>query len=90
MATVTNQQNCPAFNGQNAVVFMNATDAAAILPTLVSGRKCTVSSSSKVGYVDTIDALGYSFEVSPVTQGVRFDSSSTPGILAAAETITLA
>jgi hypothetical protein len=89
MTTVTNQQNAPAFNGQNAVVFMNAADAASILPTLVSGRKCTVSSSSKVGYVDTIDVLGYSFEVSPVTQGVRFDSTSTPGVLASGETITL-
>lgn len=90
MATVTNQIASPAFNGQNVQVNLNAADAAAILPTLVAGRKCTCGSSSKVGYVDNIDALGTTFEITPVTQGVRFDSSSTPGVLAAAETITLA
>lgn len=90
MATCTNQTSAPAFNGQNALVTLNSADSAAILPTLVAGRKATISSSSKVGYVSNIDKLGNTFEVNPVTQGVSFDSSSTPGVLNATETITLA
>jgi hypothetical protein len=90
MATVTNQVNAPAFNGENVLVTLNSADALSILPTLVAGRLATCSSSSKIGYVDNVDKLGNTFEVTPPTMVKRFDSSSTPGVLAAAETITLA
>lgn len=90
MATsCTNQTKAQAFNGQAALVTLNSTDAAAILPTLVAGRQATCGSSSKIGYVSNPDKLGCTFEVVPVNQASRFDSSSTPGILNSGETITL-
>lgn len=89
MATCTNQRSAPAFNGQSALVSLNSTDAAAILPTLVAGRQATCGSSSKLGYVVNPDTHGSTFEVVPVNEAARFDSSSTPGILNASETITL-
>lgn len=90
MATCTNRVAAPANAGQNVLVTLDATDSAAILPTLVAGRQATCGSSSKVGYVDNIDALGNTFEITPTTQATRFDSSSTPYELAVGEVITLA
>lgn len=90
MATCTNRSASPAANGQNVQITLNAADAAAILPTLVAGRQATCGSNSKIGYVDNVDALGNTFEVTPTTQATRFDSSSTPGVMAIGEVITLA
>jgi len=86
---VTNQVSSPANAGQCALVTLNSADALAQLPTLTNGTKATCGSSSKVGYVTNVDALGNTFEVRPVTQQARFDSSSTPYILNATESITL-
>jgi len=89
MATCTNRVSSPAFNGVNAIVTLNSADALAILPTLVAGRQATCGSSSKVGYVDNVDTLGNTFEVTPTTQATRFDSTTTPGVLNNGEVITL-
>lgn len=87
--TVTNQVAAPANAGQCVLVTLNSSDALAQLPTLTNGTKATCGSSSKVGYVTNVDALGNTFEVRPTTQQARFDSSTTPYELAASETITL-
>jgi hypothetical protein len=87
--TVTNQTSSPANAGQSALVTLNSADALAVLPTLTNGTKATCSSSSKIGYVTNVDVHGSSFEVQPTTQQTRFDSSSTPYVLNATESITL-
>lgn len=86
--TVTNQIASPANAGQCALVTLNAADSAQ-LATLTNGTKATCGSSSKVGQVINVDALGNTFEVQPNTQQTRFDSSTTPYQLAAGESITL-
>jgi hypothetical protein len=47
-----------------------------------------IRSSSKVGLVAKVWPYNNYFLVNPLTQAVRFDSSTTPGILASGETIT--
>lgn len=88
MPSVTNQTASSALRGENPTVTLNASDATNVLPTLTVGQKCTISSSSKVGYISEIPFNGNIFLVRPVDMGAKFDSTS-PGILAAAETITI-
>jgi hypothetical protein len=86
--TVTNQTAAPANAGQCVLVTLNAADSAQ-LATLANGTKAVCGSSSKVGQVANVDKLGNTFEVQPNTQQTRFDSSSTPYALAAADTVVL-
>jgi len=86
--SVTNQNSSPANAGQSALVTLNTADSAQ-LATLVAGTKATCGSNSKIGYVTNVDKLGNTFEVQPTTQQTRFDSSSTPYVLNATETIVL-
>ncbi len=88
MASVTNQIASSALRGENPTVSLNASDAANVLPTLTVGQKCTISSSGRIGYISEIPFQGNIFLVRPVDMGARFDSTS-PSILAAAETITI-
>jgi len=89
MATNTNTKAASALRGQNALVTLSAAEAVSKLPTIVVGQKAVLSSSSKVGYVDSVDYLGLSYQITPITPDNNLASSTTPGILAASETITL-
>lgn len=86
--TVTNQTLASALRGQNVVVTLNAADAANVTSTLV-GHTCSVGSSGKTGRVAEVFFGGVQFLIAPNNFGSRFDSSSTPGQLAAAESITI-
>ena len=70
------------------MVTLNAADTANI-GNISIGDDATIGSNSKVGYVDFIDTRGNTFHIAPKTAADRLDSSSTPGILANAETITI-
>ncbi len=89
MATNTNQLAASALDGQSVVVTLSSSEALSKLSAITKGQKAVVSSSSKVGYVSSVDYFGLSYEVTPVSLDLRFDSSTTPGVLAASETITL-
>lgn len=91
MATVTvvNQLNSEAFKGQSALVTLNTGDTLTILPNLKIGDVCEVSSSSNLGTIASVDYKGNSFKIIPAQPNFRFDSTSTPGILATGETITI-
>lgn len=85
MATITNQLAASALRGQNVIVSCNATDAAK-LASLTVGQACTISGNS--GRVGELFLGGTTFLISPLNQGARFDSTSTPGQLAKNEVIT--
>jgi hypothetical protein len=85
--TVTNLVAAPACKGQNPVVTVSLTDIANVLPTLV-GHTCTTS-GGRTGRVAEVFSGGTQFLVAPNNMGSRFDSNSTPGILALNETITI-
>jgi len=89
MPTTINQIASSALKGQSVIVYLNGAEAISKLPAIVIGQKAIISSSSKVGYVCSVDYEGTTYKVTPVTPDARFDSTTTPGILAAAETITL-
>jgi hypothetical protein len=99
--TVTNQTSAPALRGQHALITLNNTDSAN-LSSFKLGQRVTVGSSGKQGYISWLDTsplngsnlpgttiLGLQFKVKPQNPDGRFDSSSTPGILNAAETVTI-
>jgi hypothetical protein len=90
MATTVNQQASTAFRGCDVLVTLNATETLSKLPNITVGQLCTVGSSSLTGYVSFVDYYGHSYRISPKTPATELSSSSTPGYLAAAETITLA
>lgn len=87
--TLINQTASPALKGQCAVITLTQAAADAYIATLAKGTLCTVASSSNVGYIDSIDTFGHSFEVRPRYPYGRFDSTTTPGILNSLETITI-
>lgn len=89
MATNTNQVSAPALKGQSVQVYLNSAETLAKLSAITVGQKAVVTSSSKVGYVCSVDYRGNSYEVTPVTPDNTFDSATTPGVLNATETITL-
>ena len=89
MASVTNQISSSALKGEHPTVSLNASDAANVLPTLTVGQKCTLSSSGNVGYISEIPFNGNIFLMRPTTMASRLESSSTPGILNATESITI-
>jgi len=89
MATVvTNQSSSSALRGQSAIVTLNATDAAN-LSSFTVGQQCVVGSSSKVGYISEIDLRGKTFRVIPRTPDLKFDSTTTPGLLNASDTVSI-
>jgi len=89
MATTINQISSPAQRGQSVQVYLNSAETLAKLSAVTVGQKAVITSSSKVGYVCSVDYRGNSYEVTPVTPDARFDSTTTPGILNATEIITL-
>jgi hypothetical protein len=86
MPTVTNQVAAPALRGQGVRIQLNLTDSAN-LATMVLGTVCTASGSSNTGTIISVDRLGNSFEVSPISPATRFDGTAV-GQLAAAVTVT--
>lgn len=88
MATsVTNRVAAPALRGQAVKVTLDSTDAAN-LANFTVGQTCTCGSTSKVGYIYSIDVYGMSFLVTPNTPDAKFDSTAT-GILSVSETISI-
>lgn len=85
MATITNLLAASALRGQNVVVTCSAADAAK-LPNLTIGQSCTISGNT--GRLAEVFGGGTMFLISPLNQGARFDSTSTPGQLAKNEVIT--
>lgn len=85
----TNQKSSPALRGGAVVVTLNGTEALSKLTQLVLGYKATMGSSSNIAYISSIDAYGYSFEVSPRNPDERFESGSTPGYLNTSELVTI-
>ncbi len=88
MATVTNRKVSTANRGSAVIVTLDATDAAK-LPDMTIGQAATVGSTSKVGYISSIDLYGTSFKVIPKTPDARWDSTAT-ALLSVSEVITLA
>lgn len=89
MATTINQVSSPALKGQSVQIYLNSAEALAKLSAITLGQKAVVTSSSKVGYVCSVDYRGNSYEVTPINPADRFDSTTTPFVLNATETITL-
>jgi hypothetical protein len=89
MALLTNTTAAPALNGQAAKVTLSASEAITYLSTLTLGQAATVTSSSKTGTICEIDVDGLSFLVRPASDAARFDSTTTPAVLAVSETITV-
>lgn len=89
MATATNRTASPALRGQSVKVTLDASETASKLPAVTIGQQATLGSSSAVGYVESVDYYGNSFTVSTKTPATNLASSSTPGVLAVGEVITL-
>lgn len=84
----TNIRASQALRGEGVQITLSAAESLSVLPTLTVGDKCTISSSSKIGYINRIDTYGKSFLVEPESPAKRFDST-TNGILAVNELITV-
>jgi hypothetical protein len=89
MASVTLIASSPALNGQSALCRISGAEAITYLPTLAVGSQVTVGSSSKKGIVSKVYPYNNYFLINPLTQSVRVDSSSTPGVLVSGDTITI-
>lgn len=88
MSTATNRIAASALRGQGAKVTLDSTETGTKLPSITIGQKATVGSSSKVGYVASVDYYGNSFVVNPRNPDLRFDSTAS-GYLSVDEVITL-
>lgn len=86
--TTTNKIVSPASRAQSVRVHLETTDIAK-LSTITVGMLATITSSSKTGYIDSVDLFGTSYSVRPSEPDAYFDSSTTPGQLALNETVTL-
>lgn len=85
--SVTNRIAQPALRGDVPAVNLNATDQAQ-LPNITVGMRATLGSGA-VGSVIRVDLFGNSFMVAPLLPSGNMASSSTPGILAVGETVSL-
>lgn len=87
--TVSNRQASPALRGQCPVVTLTQAAADAYIATLAVGTLCTVLSSGKTGYIDSVDRFGHTFEIRPIYPFTLLDSTSEAGVLVLNETITI-
>lgn len=78
----------PSANGQSVRVTL-AQSQVNYLAELVLDAPVTIDSSSKTGYVDSIDLYGTSFTIRPKYPTTRLDSTSTPHFLAVDETVSI-
>jgi hypothetical protein len=88
--TVTQQIGSQSLRGQDAIVHLNSSDALTYLPSLAVGQVCTIVSSSSTGNISFVDYPGSTFHITPTMPTGNLASSSTPGVLAAADTISIA
>lgn len=89
MPTPINQTSSQALRGQSVIVTVDPTVDGYPEASWV-GNIVTVDSSSKQGIITSVDVNGISFKVTPIQPNLRFDSTSTPGLLAVGETINFA
>lgn len=89
MPSVVAQIASQSLRGQDVRVFLNTGDQLNTLPSLTIGQICTNGSSTYTGKISSIDSKGNSFTITPLMPNGNFSSSSTPGFLAAGETITI-
>jgi hypothetical protein len=90
MATVncSNIKASQALRGEAAIVTLSGAEAISVFPLLAEGQECLIESSNKTAYIYSIDRLGTSFKISPVTMNDMADSD-TPGILKEDELIII-
>ena len=85
---ITNTTASPALDSQDAIVTMTWAASNANIANLYIGQKCGVVSSGNLGTVSEIDTAGITVKCKPAQPNLRFDSLSTPGILAVGELVT--
>lgn len=88
MALVTNRVTASALRGQGVKVTLNSSDTTTYLSTLQIGQFCEISSSSKTGTIYSVDYLGNSFIVTPISPATRFDGLGI-GKLSVNDTISI-
>ncbi len=88
--TVTNRIASQTLRGQDAIVHLDSTDALTYISQLSVGQVATISSSSYTGNISFVDYNGNTFKITPTMPSDNLSSDSTPGILAAGETISIA
>lgn len=84
---LTNRIASQAYRGESVQVFLNQTDSLQ-LANLTVGQLCTITSSSNVGYISSIDLYGISFMVTPKYPFSAFQSDVI-GYLKVSETVTV-
>lgn len=91
MATVsvTNRIAAPALRGQCVRVYLDTTETDDDLPLIEAGQSVTITSTLKVCRVRSVDTYGNSFQLEPISPADSLNSSSTPGIFAVSETMTV-
>ncbi|HEY8687745.1 MAG TPA: hypothetical protein VIM07_00810 [Chitinophagaceae bacterium] len=88
MSTAVNRFAASALRGQGTKITLDSTETGTKLPNITVGQKATTGSTSKVGYVYSVDYYGNSFIVTPRNPDLRFDSTAS-GYLSVGEVITL-
>jgi hypothetical protein len=90
MATIncTNIKASQAIRGEASIVTVSGAESISVFPLLEEGQSCVIESSNKTAYIYSIDRLGTSFKISPVTMDDMADSD-TPGILKVDELIVV-
>jgi len=86
--SITNQEASQALRGEDVIVTLSAA-AQSNLSIIQPGQSCSISGVPVYGLVSSVDSYGISFEVSPLQPNLDFASPSTPGYLAANETIII-
>lgn len=84
---ITNQTAAPALDGQDSLITLTWSASTANLANMFVGQKVTTSGGN-IGNVSFIDTNGIYVKVKPQQPNLRFDSASTPGVLAATEVLT--
>lgn len=85
---VVNQVSSPSIRSQDAQVQLTWSASNTSLGNIFVGQTAGVVSSGKLGTVSQIDPAGLIVNIKPAQPDKSFDSSSTPGILSANETVT--
>jgi len=86
MPTPTNAKASQSLRGQDVTITMDPSVDSYPDPSWIN-NVVSVGSSSKTGIITSVDVNGVSFKVTPIQPDLRFDSTSTPGILDSGETI---
>lgn len=86
--SITNQKASQALRGEDVVVTLSAAAQSNIV-SIQPGQSCSISGVAVYGTVSRVDSYGISFEVSPLRPNLNFASPTTPGYLAASETIII-